>query len=103
MATRPAKNLLSRFENHTLVVGHAEGVEGGGPCAPRSEAPVSGRVGALVGEVGMNLGFSDRRIFSKIRGGRMRLLIDGRLTEGERTFPSRNPATGEVVGRAPDV
>ncbi len=32
-----------------------------------------------------------------------RLLIDGRLVETERTFPSLNPATGEVLGHAPDA
>lgn len=32
-----------------------------------------------------------------------RLLIDGRLQSTERTFPSRNPATGEVLGHAPDA
>jgi acyl-CoA reductase-like NAD-dependent aldehyde dehydrogenase len=32
-----------------------------------------------------------------------RLLVDGWLVEGERTFPSLNPATGEVVGHAADA
>jgi acyl-CoA reductase-like NAD-dependent aldehyde dehydrogenase len=32
-----------------------------------------------------------------------RLLIGGRLLETERTFPSLNPATGEVLGYAPDA
>ena len=32
-----------------------------------------------------------------------RMLIDGRLTETSRTFASLNPATGEVVGHAPDA
>ncbi|MBY8862305.1 aldehyde dehydrogenase family protein [Nocardia sp. CA2R105] len=32
-----------------------------------------------------------------------RLLIDGTLVEAERTFPSTNPATGEIVGYAPDA
>jgi acyl-CoA reductase-like NAD-dependent aldehyde dehydrogenase len=32
-----------------------------------------------------------------------RLLIDGRLVEGEGTFESINPATGEVIGHAPDA
>ncbi|WP_344586822.1 aldehyde dehydrogenase family protein [Actinomadura vinacea] len=32
-----------------------------------------------------------------------RLLIDGRLVEAERTFTSLNPATGEVLGEAPDA
>jgi aldehyde dehydrogenase (NAD+) len=32
-----------------------------------------------------------------------RLLIDGKLLEAERTFPSLNPATGEVLGHAPDA
>src|SRR5215208_3462777 len=32
-----------------------------------------------------------------------RLLIGGRLLEIERTFPSINPATGEVLGYAPDA
>ena len=32
-----------------------------------------------------------------------RLLIDGRLVETERTFTSVNPATGEVIGEAPDA
>src|SRR5438445_331489 len=30
-----------------------------------------------------------------------RLLIDGQLVASGRTFPSLNPATGEVLGRAP--
>ena len=34
---------------------------------------------------------------------RRRLLIGGRLVESERTFPSLNPATGEVLGYAPDA
>ena len=33
----------------------------------------------------------------------MRLLIDGQLIEAKRTFASRNPATGEVLGWAPDA
>src|SRR5690606_6255201 len=32
-----------------------------------------------------------------------RLLIDGQLVTTERTFASYNPATGEVVGHAPDA
>ncbi|ORV93678.1 aldehyde dehydrogenase [Mycobacterium interjectum] len=32
-----------------------------------------------------------------------RLLIDGRLVTTEKTFPSINPATGAVVGHAPDA
>src|ERR1700710_2264742 len=32
-----------------------------------------------------------------------RMLIDGKLIETERTFPSINPATGEVLGYAPDA
>ncbi|HEX2286050.1 MAG TPA: aldehyde dehydrogenase family protein [Mycobacterium sp.] len=32
-----------------------------------------------------------------------RLLIDGQLLETSRTFPSINPATGEVLGHAPDA
>jgi aldehyde dehydrogenase (NAD+) len=32
-----------------------------------------------------------------------RLLIDGRLVTTDRTFPSVNPATGAVVGHAPDA
>ena len=32
-----------------------------------------------------------------------RLLIDGWLVESERTYPSLNPATGEVIGHAPDA
>src|ERR1700739_3578168 len=32
-----------------------------------------------------------------------RLLIDGRLVTTERTFPSYNPATGTLLGRAPDA
>ena len=32
-----------------------------------------------------------------------RLLIDGRLVGTEQTFPSNNPATGELVGHAPDA
>src|SRR5258707_15168331 len=31
------------------------------------------------------------------------LLIDGQLLETERTFPSINPATGVVLGHAPDA
>src|SRR6476619_8651176 len=36
-------------------------------------------------------------------GVERRLLIDGRLLESARTFPSINPATGEVLGYAPDA
>jgi aldehyde dehydrogenase (NAD+) len=32
-----------------------------------------------------------------------RLLIDGKLVESGRTFPSLNPATGELLGHAPDA
>src|SRR5262245_49622630 len=32
-----------------------------------------------------------------------RLLIDGELVGSDRTFPSVNPATGEVLGEAPDA
>ncbi|MEU9288591.1 aldehyde dehydrogenase family protein [Streptomyces sp. NPDC048275] len=32
-----------------------------------------------------------------------RLLIDGQLVEAEKTFPSLNPATGEVLDQAPDA
>ena len=32
-----------------------------------------------------------------------RLLIDGKLVESGRTFPSLNPATGDVLGHAPDA
>src|SRR5918995_1748744 len=32
-----------------------------------------------------------------------RLLIDGALLDTARTFPSINPATGEVLGHAPDA
>ncbi len=32
-----------------------------------------------------------------------RLLIDGRLATADRTFPSFNPATGAVIGHAPDA
>ncbi|WP_442931591.1 hypothetical protein [Mycobacterium sp. 050128] len=32
-----------------------------------------------------------------------RLLIDGRLAAGDKTFPSINAATGEVTGHAPDA
>ncbi|OMC45152.1 aldehyde dehydrogenase [Mycobacterium sp. IS-2888] len=32
-----------------------------------------------------------------------RLLIDGRLVAADKTFPSINPATGEVLGNAPDA
>ncbi|SFF58475.1 aldehyde dehydrogenase family protein [Streptomyces mirabilis] len=32
-----------------------------------------------------------------------RLLIDGRLVETEKTFPSLNPTTGEVLDQAPDA
>ncbi|MGH3967285.1 MAG: aldehyde dehydrogenase family protein, partial [Mycobacterium sp.] len=32
-----------------------------------------------------------------------RLLIDGRLVGADRTFPSLNPATGDVLGYAPDA
>ena len=32
-----------------------------------------------------------------------RMLIGGRLTAGTRTFASVNPATGDVVGYAPDA
>jgi acyl-CoA reductase-like NAD-dependent aldehyde dehydrogenase len=36
-------------------------------------------------------------------GAVRRLLIDGTLVEHVRTFPSLNPATGEVLGHAPDA
>jgi len=39
---------------------------------------------------------------AEVRADR-RLLIGGRLLETERTFPSINPATGEVLGHAPDA
>ena len=32
-----------------------------------------------------------------------RLLIDGRLVTADKTFPSLNPATGAVIGHAPDA
>ena len=32
-----------------------------------------------------------------------RLLIDGRLVRAGKTFPSLNPATGVVIGHAPDA
>src|SRR5271157_5968614 len=32
-----------------------------------------------------------------------RLLIDGRLVTADKTFPSINPATGAVIGHAPDA
>jgi acyl-CoA reductase-like NAD-dependent aldehyde dehydrogenase len=32
-----------------------------------------------------------------------RMLIDGKLVEAERTYPSVNPATGQVIGHAPDA
>ena len=32
-----------------------------------------------------------------------RMLIDGKLVEAERTYPTLNPATGEVLGYAPDA
>lgn len=35
--------------------------------------------------------------------GDRRLLIDGRLVTADRTFPSVNPATGDVLGHAPDA
>ena len=37
------------------------------------------------------------------KSARKRLLIDGQLLETTRTFPSINPATGEVLGYAPDA
>lgn len=36
-------------------------------------------------------------------GVRKRLLIDGELVSLDKTFPSLNPATGEVYGHAPDA
>ena len=39
----------------------------------------------------------------RTRGVDRRLLIDGKLLETSRTFPSLNPATGEVLGHAPDA
>lgn len=36
-------------------------------------------------------------------GASRRLLIGGQLLEAEQTFPSLNPATGEVLGYAPDA
>src|SRR4051794_25500831 len=35
--------------------------------------------------------------------GARRLLVDGWLIAGERTFPSLNPATGGLVGHAADA
>ena len=32
-----------------------------------------------------------------------RMLIDGKLVTADRTYPSVNPATGEVLGQAPDA
>ena len=32
-----------------------------------------------------------------------RMLIDGKLVEAERTYPTLNPATGEVLGHVPDA
>jgi aldehyde dehydrogenase (NAD+) len=32
-----------------------------------------------------------------------RMLIDGKLVTSDRTYPSINPATGEVLGQAPDA
>ena len=37
------------------------------------------------------------------QGRRAKLLIDGRLLDDGKTFASLNPATGEVVGHAPDA
>ncbi|MGZ5379816.1 MAG: hypothetical protein ACXWD8_18025, partial [Mycobacterium sp.] len=37
------------------------------------------------------------------RGADRQLLIDGKLLGTSRTFPSLNPATGEVLGHAPDA
>ena len=32
-----------------------------------------------------------------------RMLIDGKLVEAERTYPTVNPATGQVFAQAPDA
>src|SRR5271154_2496387 len=32
-----------------------------------------------------------------------RMLIDGKLVGADRTYPSVNPATGQVIGHAPDA
>ena len=32
-----------------------------------------------------------------------RMLIDGKLVAADRTYPSVNPATGQVLDRAPDA
>src|SRR5260370_11967905 len=32
-----------------------------------------------------------------------RMLIDGKLVTADRTYPSVNPATGQVLGHAPDA
>jgi aldehyde dehydrogenase (NAD+) len=45
---------------------------------------------------------SESQLSDDVRADR-RLLIDGRLVTAERTFPSVNPATGEVLGYAPDA
>src|SRR5215210_1861386 len=37
------------------------------------------------------------------RGADRQLLIDGKLLDTSRTFPTLNPATGEVLGYAPDA
>jgi len=39
----------------------------------------------------------------QLQDAHRRLLIDGKLVEAGRTFPSLNPATGEVLGHAPDA
>jgi aldehyde dehydrogenase (NAD+) len=38
-----------------------------------------------------------------LRDATRRMLIDGKLVTTQRTFPSVNPATGEVIGHAPDA
>ena len=44
-----------------------------------------------------------KRMRDQDEAARWRMLIDGKLIEAERTYPSVNPATGEVLGHAPDA
>ena len=46
---------------------------------------------------------SDEAATARYAGVDRRLLIDGQLLDTSRTFPSLNPATGEVLGHAPDA
>jgi acyl-CoA reductase-like NAD-dependent aldehyde dehydrogenase len=64
---------------------------------PSQDSPVTLAAG------GVSSGALSESQVSDDSGADGRLLIDGRLVTADRTFPSVNPATGEVIGYAPDA